>query len=133
MRSALGCIGIGTGRGGYRRVSALLQAEGWRVNHKRVERIWRQEGLKVPHKQPKRGRLWLNDGSTLRLRSEFAKHVWSYDFMQDRTYDGKIFRILNIIPTQFPCHPVQSTLDCADWRPRQDLAFGKVLCALSWS
>ena len=61
-----------------RRVSALLQAEGWRVNHKRVERIWRQEGLKVPQKQPKRGRLWLNDGSTVRLRPEFAKHVWSY-------------------------------------------------------
>jgi len=90
-----------TGRGGYRRVTALLRAEGWQVNHKRVERIWRQVGLKVPHKQPKRGRLWINNGSTLRLRPEFAKHVWSYDFMQDRTHDGKTFRILNIIPTQF--------------------------------
>jgi len=85
------------GRYGYRRVAALLQEEGWQVNHKRVVRIWREEGLKVPQKQPKRGRLWLNDGSTLRLRPEFAKHVWSYDFMQDRTHDGKIFRILNII------------------------------------
>jgi len=55
----------------------------------------------VPQKQPKRGRVWLNDGSTLRLRPEFVKHVWSYDFMQDRTHDGKTFRILNIIPTQF--------------------------------
>jgi len=85
------------GRYGYRRVAALLQEEGWQVNHKRIERIWRQEGLKVPQKQPKRGRLWLNDGSTLRLKPEFAKHVWSYDFMQDRTHDGKVFRILNII------------------------------------
>jgi len=85
------------GRYGYRRVAALLQEEGWQVNHKRVERIWRQEGLKIPQKQPKRGRLWLNDGSTLRLRPEFAKHVWSYDFMHDCTHDGKTFRILNII------------------------------------
>jgi putative transposase len=75
----------------------LLQAEGWLVNHKRVARLWRQEGLKVPAKQPKRGRLWLNDGSTVRLRPEFAKHVWSYDFMQDRTHEGKTFRILNLI------------------------------------
>lgn len=78
------------GRYGYRRVMALLQNEGWQVNHKRVERIWRQEGLKVPQQQPKRGRLWLHDGSTLRLRPQFAKHVWSYDFMQDRTHDGKL-------------------------------------------
>jgi putative transposase len=85
------------GRYGYRRVTALLQQAGWLVNRKRVERIWRQEGLKVPKKQPKRGRLWLNDGSTLRLKPEFAKHVWSYDFMQERTHDGKVFRILNII------------------------------------
>jgi transposase InsO family protein len=62
-----------------------------------MERIWYQEGLKVPKKQPKRGRLWLNDGPTLRLKPEFAKHVWSYDFMQERTHDGKVFRILNII------------------------------------
>jgi len=85
------------GRYGYRRVTALLRAEGWLVNHKRVARVWRQEGLKVPEKQPKRGRLWLNDGSTLRLRPQFTNHVWSYDFMQDRTHNGKMFRILNVI------------------------------------
>ncbi len=85
------------GRYGYRRITALLHSEGWRVNHKRVERIWRQEGLKVPRKQPKRGRLWLNDGSWLRLRPEYANHVWSYDFMADRTHDGRAFRILNVI------------------------------------
>ena len=85
------------GRYGYRRITAMLQLEGWRVNHKRVERIWRQEGLKVPKKQPKRGRLWLNDGSCLRLRPEYPDHVWSYDFMLERTHDGRAFRILNVI------------------------------------
>jgi putative transposase len=85
------------GRYGYRRITAMLRNEGWSVNHKRVERIWRQEGLKVPSKQPKRSRLWLNDGSIVRLRPEFPKHVWSYDFMQDRTHNGVPFRILNVI------------------------------------
>ncbi len=86
------------GRYGYRRITALLNNEcGWRVNHKRVERIWRKEGLKVPKKQPKRSRLWLNDGSCIRLRPEYKDHVWSYDFMIDRTADGRAFKILNII------------------------------------
>jgi putative transposase len=86
------------GRYGYRRITALLNNEyGWRVNHKRVERIWRKEGLKIPKKQPKRKRLWLNDGSCIRLRPEYKDHVWSYDFMIDRTADGRAFKILNII------------------------------------
>jgi len=85
------------GRYGYRRITALLQREGWKVNHKRVERIWRGEGLKVPQKQPKRGRLWLNDGSCIRLRPQHKDHVWSYDFMIARTSDGRPFRILTIL------------------------------------
>jgi len=85
------------GRYGYRRITAMLRHEGWQVNHKRVERIWRQEGLKVPQKQPKRRRLWLNDGSCIRLRPERKDHVWSYDFVTVRTAEGKAFRILNII------------------------------------
>ena len=85
------------GRYGYRRVTGLLRNDGWEVNHKRVERIWRAEGLKVPKKQPKRGRLWLNDGSCIRLRAEYPRHVWSYDFVADRTHDGRAFRTLNII------------------------------------
>jgi len=85
------------GRYGYRRITALLRNEGWQVNHKRVERIWRQEGLKVPKKQPKRGRLWLTDGSCIRLRPEKKDHVWSYDFVMIRTTDGKPIRILVII------------------------------------
>jgi len=86
------------GRYGYRRITALLNNEyGWRVNHKRVERIWRKEGLKVPKKQPKRGRLWLNDGSCIRLRPEHKDHVWSYDFMIERTSNGRAFKILTLI------------------------------------
>jgi transposase InsO family protein len=85
------------GRYGYRLITGLLRNEGWKVNHKRVERIWRKEGLKVPQKQPKRGRLWLNDGSCIRLRPEYKNHVWSYDFVTSRTHEGKAFRMLNIL------------------------------------
>ena len=85
------------GRYGYRRVTALLRRAGWRVNHKRVERIWRREGLRVPQKQPKRGRLWLNDGSCVRLRPCSPNHVWAYDFVQARTHDGRAFRLLTVI------------------------------------
>ena len=87
------------GRYGYRRITALLNSSpmNWKVNHKRVERIWRKEGLKVPKKQPKRSRLWLNDGSCIRLRPEYQDHVWSYDFMVEHTANGKAFKILNII------------------------------------
>ena len=77
------------GRYGYRRIAALLIHRGWRVNHKQVERIWRREGLKLPAKQPKRGRLWLNDGSCVRLRPEWKNHVWAYDFVHTRTRDGR--------------------------------------------
>lgn len=106
------------GRYGYRRITALLQREGWRVNHKRVERLWRQEGLKVPEKQPKRGRLWLNDGSCLRLKAEYPGHVWSYDFMSGRTHDGCPFRILNVID--------EYTRECLAVRVRRRLTHEEV-------
>jgi len=86
------------GRYGYRRITALLSNEhGWKVNYKRVERIWRKEGLKVPKKQIKRSRLWLNDGFCIRLRPEYKDHVWSYDFVMDRTTNGRVLKILTII------------------------------------
>jgi len=85
------------GRYGYRRITAILRSEGWHVNHKRVERIWRLEGLKVPQKQPKRRRLWFNNGSCVRLRSAYKNHVWSYDFVAERTSDRRAIRMLNII------------------------------------
>jgi putative transposase len=85
------------GRYGYRRITALLNASGWSVNHKRVERIWRREGLKVPQKQPKRGRLWLNDGSCVRLRPEHRNHIWAYDFVACQTHDGRPVRLITVI------------------------------------
>ena len=97
LREQIVALATQYGRYGYRRVTALLQREGWRVNHKRVERIWRQEGLKVPHRQPKRKRLWLNDGSCIRLRPEHRNHVWTYDFVHERTHDGRAIRMLTVL------------------------------------
>ena len=82
---------------GYRRITGLLRGEGWRVNHKRVERLWRREGLKVPQKQPKRGRLWLTDGSCVRCRPAYRLHVWAYDFLTARTHDGRPLKILTVV------------------------------------
>jgi putative transposase len=118
------------GRYGYRRVAALLRGAGWTVNPKRVERIWRQEGLKVPQKQPKRGRLWLNDGSCVRLRAERPNHVWAYDFVEDRTHDGRKFRMLCVIDEftrealairvkrRLNSTDVLETRDCQEFRAR---------------
>lgn len=117
-------LASGYGRYGYRRITALLRSEGWKVNHKRVERLWRQEGLKVPVKQPKRGRLWLNDGSCVRLRPEYPNHVWSYDFMQDRTHNGSAFRILNIID--------EYTRECLLSRVERRISHEDVLEELTW-
>lgn len=85
------------GRYGYRRIHALLAHAGWDISLSVVGRIWRREGLKVPQKQPKRRRLWLNDGSCIRLRPERAGHVWSYDFVEDMTQNGRKYRMLNIV------------------------------------
>jgi putative transposase len=97
LREAIIKLACRFGRYGYRRVTALLRGAGWKVNHKRVQRIWRQEGLKVPSKQPKRSRLWLNDGSCVRLRPTHRNHVWSYDFVMDRTHDGRAIKIMTVI------------------------------------
>ena len=110
------------GRYGYRRITALLRAEGWHVNHKRVARIWRREGLKVPIKQPKRGRLWLNDGSCIRLRPSWKNHVWAYDFVHDRTKDGRSFKMLTIID--------EYSRECLGMVTKRKLKSGDVLEAL---
>ena len=85
------------GRYGYRRIAALLRRAGWAVGKDRVERIWRREGLKVPMRQKPRGRLWLTDGSCVRLRPQRVNHVWSYDFVSTRTHDGRTVRLLTLI------------------------------------
>jgi putative transposase len=97
LRAEIVTLAVRYGRYGYRRITALLRRDGWQVNHKRVERIWRQEGLKVPQKQSKRGRLWLNEGSCVRLRPTHRNHVWSYDFVADRTHGGRAIKILTLI------------------------------------
>ncbi|MGZ9111909.1 MAG: IS3 family transposase [Rhodoplanes sp.] len=85
------------GRYGYRRIKSLLDEAGWNVGCDRVQRIWRREGLKVPQKQRPRGRLWLNDGSCIRLRPERRNHVWSYDFVEAQTHDGRKLRLMTLI------------------------------------
>lgn len=85
------------GRYGYPRITALIRNEGYKINPKRVYRIWRQQGLKVPKKQPKRSRLWVTDGNCIRKKPEYKNHVWSYDFVFDKTHDGRSFKMLNII------------------------------------
>lgn len=84
LREAVVRLASKYGRYGYRRITAMLKSEGWEVNHKRVERIWREEGLRVPKKQKKRGRIYLKNGSCIRLRPLYQNHVWSYDCVEDR-------------------------------------------------
>ena len=112
------------GRYGTPRITALLHREGWRVNHKRVERIWRREGLKVPRKQPKRGRLWLNEGSCVRLRPERKDHVWAYDFVQTRTTDGRPVRMLVVVD--------EYTRECLAIDVARTLKSDDVLERLAW-
>ena len=111
------------GRYGYRRITAMLRQRGWRVNAKRVARIWRREGLKIPSKQPKRGRLWLKDGNCIRLRPEYANHIWFYYFVEDRTHDGRRCRMLNIID--------EFTLECLAIRINRKLKSTDVIDVLS--
>jgi transposase InsO family protein len=111
------------GRYGYRRITALLQSAGWQVGKDRVQRIWRREGLKVPQRQPKRGRLWLNDGSCVRLRPERANHVWSYDFVSARTHDGRTLRLLTLID--------EYTRECLAIRVARRLGSAEVLETLA--
>jgi putative transposase len=94
LTQAILALAVKYGRYGYRRITVLLQSAGGKD---RVQRIWRREGLKVPQRQRPRGRLWLHDGSCIRLRPERANHVWSYDFVKAMTYDGRALRILVLI------------------------------------
>jgi putative transposase len=112
------------GRYGYRTVTGLLKLSGWRVNHKRVERIWKREGLKVPKKQPKRSRLWLGDGSCVRLRPKHKDHVWSYDFVHDRTHNGRPLKILTLID--------EYTRECLALRVERQLTSVQLLETLAW-
>ena len=97
LTAAMIALATQYGRYGYKRITALLRTEGWHVNHKRVERLWRREGLKVPARHKKKGRLYLNDGSCIRLRPCWRNHVWAYDFVAERLKDGTKIRTLTVI------------------------------------
>ena len=84
-------------RYGYRRVGVLLARDGWRVNHKRIERLWREEGLQVLQKQRKRRRLGSSENGIKRLAATAPNEVWSYDFVFDRTEDGRRLKILTLV------------------------------------
>ena len=111
------------GRYGYRRIAALLRDVGWQVNDKRIERLWRREGLKVPRKQPNKGRLWLNDGSCIRLRPTYRDPIWSYDFVHHRTDDGRAFRTLNLVD--------EYTRECLEIRVKRKLNSTDVIDTLT--
>jgi len=109
-------LGTNFGRLGYRRVTQMLHGCGKQINHKRVERIWKQEGLKRPKKQQKRRRIFLNDGSCVRLRPEHKNHVWSWDFVEDKDMQGKKMRFLNIIDEHE--HKCLASIPRRSWRSR---------------
>ena len=109
----------------------MLRSEGWHCNHKRVERIWRREGLRVPARQPKRGRLWLNDGSCVRLRPERANHVWAYDFVEDRTRDGRKLRLLNVVERRRSPEVDEFTRECLSIRVGRKLGSADVIDVLA--
>jgi transposase InsO family protein len=112
------------GRHGYRKVAGLLRSTAGRVvNDERVERIWRREGPKVPPRQPRRGRPWLADGSRIRLRPERPDHVWSCDLVEDRTHDGRRFRMLDV--------PDEFTRECLAVRVGRRLEAADVIDVLS--
>jgi transposase InsO family protein len=84
-------------RYGYRRIWALLREEGWRANRKRIHRLWKKEGLKVPQKKRKRRRLGGSENGVARHRAACKDHVWAWDFIHDRTEDGRAIKWLSIV------------------------------------
>ena len=123
LTRAIIALGAKYGRYGYRRITALLRSVGWAVGKDRVQRIWRREGLKVPQKQRPRGRLWLNDGSCVRLRPERPNHVWSYDFMSARTHEGRTLRLLTLLD--------EYTRECLAIRVERRMGSQQIIEALS--
>ncbi len=123
LTRAIIALGAKYGRYGYRRITALLRSAGWEVGKDRVQRIWRREGLRVPQKQRPRGRLWLNDGSCVRLRPERPNHVWSYDFMSARTHEGRTLRLLTLLD--------EYTRECLAIRVERRMGSQQIIEALS--
>ncbi len=110
-------------RYGYRRITALLRVEGWRVNRKRVGRIWRLEGLRVATKQRKRRRLGSQDGTVTRRYASARNEVWSYDFVMDQTEDGRRLKMLPVVD--------EYTRECLGIEVARSLTAGDVIAVLA--
>ena len=115
-------LAIRHSRYGYRRITVLLQREGFRVNKKRVYRIWRSEGLGLPRRRPKRRRMGLT--GEIVNKAEYPNHVWSYDFVEDRTERGGKLRILVIID--------EYTRECLAIRVEPSIPGSVVIEILEW-
>jgi len=115
-------LAIRHSRYGYRRITVLLQREGIRINKKRVHRLWKSEGLGLPRKKPKRRRI----GPTGEIvnKAEYPNHVWSYDFVEDRTERGGKLRILVIID--------EYTRECLATRVEPSIPASAVIETLEW-
>ena len=97
LRLAMIRLAKAYGRYGYRKITQLLQIEGWNINHKRVERLWREEGLQLPQRHKKRKRLYHKDSSVIRLRPNHRNHIWSIDFVHDKLTNGRSYKILTVL------------------------------------
>jgi putative transposase len=109
-------------RYGYRRIWALLRVEGFRVNRKRVHRLWKKEGLKVPQKQHKKRRLGTSENGIVRRRALHKDHVWAWDFIHDRTEDGRALKWLSVVD--------EYTRECLVLEVRRSFKSGDVIEAL---
>ena len=115
-------LAIRHSRYGYRRITVLLRREGFRVNKKRVHRIWKSEGLGLPRRRPKRRRMGPTGGIV--NKAEYPNHVWSYDFVEDRTESGGKLRILVIID--------EYTRECLAIRVEPSIPASVVVEVLEW-
>jgi len=109
-------------RYGYRRITVLLRREGWKVNRKGVHRIWKEEGLSLPLKRPRRHRA--GQKGEIVNKAEYHNHVWSYDFVEDRTERGGKLRILAVID--------EFTRECLAIRIRPSIPALMVVGVLEW-
>jgi putative transposase len=109
-------------RYGYRRIWALLREQGFAINRKRVHRLWKKEGLKVPSKQHKKRRLGRSENGIMHHRSEHRDHVWAWDFVHDRTEDGRALKWLSIVD--------EYTRECLALEVRRSFTSGDVIDVL---
>jgi len=97
LRLALIRLAKQYGRYGYRKITKLLQIEGWKVNYKKIEKLWREEGLQQPKRHKKKKRLYHKDSSVIRLRPKYENHIWSIDFVHDRLSNGSSYKMLTVL------------------------------------